>query len=235
MVHPVTNKIPAAVTHQLLANNTLATVTINEGIHIIKAYLPSHSDRTTIENYIAEVFKHKFSASLNEFMPLLVTFEQEDGSISAALGIRFADQQTLFAEQYTQKEIDHVVLEQFNILDKREHIVEIGSLASTQSGYARHLFLAMTKILTQWRYQWLTFTAIPAVLNVFRKLRLNPVELCNATLKDLINTTTDWGNYYDKNPKVMIGDVFSANTYLEQHHGYRNMSFQTCSYRQLKS
>ena len=225
MEQPASHTIPFALFRRLLNNNNLATVSINQREHLIKAFLPSHQVRRDIENYIAGVFRHRFSARLDDFMPLLVILEKPDGEIAAALGIRFADQQTLFAEQYIHKEIDHVVLEQFNILDHREHIIEIGSLASTESGYARHLFLAMTKILTQWKFQWLTFTAIPVVVNVFKKLKLNPIEICNAKLKDLANTKTDWGSYYDKNPKVMIGDVFAANQYLEKINAYRNMIF----------
>lgn len=220
------NKIPKVLIQQLQQNDYLATVSIKQTNFIVRAYLPEHIERARVENYIANVFSESFNADLKEFMPLLVTFENQNGEIFAALGIRFADQQILFAEQYSHKEIDTVVLEKFNILDKREHIVEIGSLASTKSGYAHHLFLAMTKILTSWRYQWLTFTGIPAVINVFRKLKLNPIELCNATIKDLVHSDTNWGSYYDKNPKVMIGDVFNANNYLEQHNCYQNMEFR---------
>ena len=219
------NTIPKSLYNQIQKNNCLATVTLENNNYVIRAYLPIHEERARVESYIEKIFRNKFDANLREFLPLLITLENEHGEIFAALGIRFADKQMLFAEQYTHKEIDSVVLEKFNILDKREHIVEIGSLASSKSGYARYLFLAMTKILTSWRYRWLTFTAIPVVINVFKKLRLNPVELCNATIKDLVHTKTNWGSYYDKNPRVMIGDVFSANTYLEQNNCYGNMEF----------
>lgn len=221
--------VPRVLTQQLQKNDYLATVRIKQTQYIIRAYLPTHSERARVENYIASVFKQSFAADLQDFLPLLITFENTAGEIFAALGMRFADQQILFAEQYSHKDIDSVVLEKFNFLDTREHIVEIGSLASTESGYARYLFLAMTKILTNWRYQWLTFTAIPAVVNVFKKLRLNPIELCSATIKDLVHTNTNWGTYYDKNPKVMIGDVFNANNYIEQINGYSNMEFAKVS------
>jgi hypothetical protein len=45
------------------------------------------------------------------------------------------------------------------------------------------------------------------VLNVFRRLRLEPQPLCRADKALLGAAADDWGSYYDHHPVVMAGRI----------------------------
>ena len=219
-------QIPDDLYNRIKQNNCLVRVSVRQCQFKISAYLPEHPDRSRVEQYISDVFKNHYDAQVHDFHPLLITIENSLGDIIAALGMRFADYQRLFAEEYSHKQIDHLFTESFKVAGDRKHTIEIGNLASSHSGYAKFLFVAMTRILAEWQFQWLTFTAVPAVINVFKKLKLNPVEVCRAHLRDLKIGSSDWGDYYQHNPRVMLGDITSAHQFLQQQGSYQRIGFQ---------
>lgn len=188
--------------------------------------MPDDTDRARVESYIQNVFRKHYQADVRDFHPLLMTIENGSGEIISALGLRFAHEQKLVAEAYARQDIGQLFNEKLHINAHREHMIEIGNLASSHSGHAKFLFVAMTRVLSDWHFRWITFTAVPAVINVFRKLQLKPVEVCPAQLKDLTNTRSDWGAYYQHQPRVMLGDIASAHSFLEQQGSYQRLDFQ---------
>lgn len=220
------NNIPQTLYDRIRQNNCLVNVSVRHCQFTIKAYLPDDAERNRVENYIQNIFSKHYKASVHDFHPLLVTIENASNEIIATLGLRFADHQRLVAEDYSHREVNHLLNENLNVYGDRKHMIEIGNLASSHSGYARFLFVAMTKILSDWHFQWLTFTAVPAVLNVFKKLKLNPVEVCMAHLHDLKVSNSDWGEYYQHQPRVMLGDITTAHRFLEQQGCYQRINFQ---------
>ena len=225
LVNAVTH-IPQTLVERIRRDRNLVSVSVRHCQFSIRAYLPDDSDRTRVEEYIQTIFSKHYKASVNDFHPLLITIENNHNEIIAALGLRFAEQQRLVAEEYSDKEAEYLFSEHFKINGERKNIIEIGNLASSHSGYAKFLFVAMTRILTDWHFQWLTFTAVPSVINVFKKLKLNPIEVCMAHLSNLKYSNSNWGEYYQHNPRVMIGDIRSANHFLEQQGSYQRINFQ---------
>lgn len=218
--------IPQALYERIKNNHCLVHVSARHCQFTIKAYLPDDAGRTRVENYIHDIFRRHYKADVHDFHPLLITIENSNNEIISALGLRFADRQPLVAEEYSDKEISILLTENLKTFGDRKHTIEIGNLASSHSGYAKFLFVAMTKILADWNFQWLTFTAVPSVINVFKKLKLNPVEVCMAHLKNLKTSYSDWGDYYQHNPRVMLGDITSAHRFLEQQGSYQRINFQ---------
>lgn len=220
------NHIPQTLYEKISKNPCLVNVSVRHCQFTIKAYLPDDTNRVRVEHYIQNIFHKHYKASVNDFHPLLITIENQHNEIIAALGLRFADHQRLVAEEYSEKDISHLFSEKLDIHSERKHMIEIGNLASSHSGYARFLFVAMTRILADWHFQWLTFTAVPSVINVFKKLKLNPIEVCNAHLNNLKTSCSDWGEYYQHKPRVMLGDIRNAHHFLEQQGSYQRINFQ---------
>ena len=218
--------IPQALHERIQFNNCLVKVSIRQCNFKIMAYLPEHPGRRRVEKYIADIYSKHYKANINDFHPLLITIERPNGNIIAALGIRFADHQKLFAEEYSHENIENLFTENLKVDSNRKQTIEIGNLASSHNGYAKFLFVAMTKILFDWHFQWITFTAVPAVINVFRKLKLNPVEVCSAHISNLKHSSSDWGEYYQHSPKVMLGDIGNAHKFLQQLDSYQRINFQ---------
>ena len=220
------NNIPQTLYERIRNNHYLVSVSVRHCQFTIKAHLPDASDRPRVEQYIQTIFSRHYKASVNDFHPLLITIENHNNEIIAALGLRFADHQRLVAEEYSEKDISHLFNEKLNVHGERKHMIEIGNLASSHSGYAKFLFVAMTRILADWHFQWLTFTAVPSVINVFKKLKLNPVEVCMAHLNNLKTSRSNWGEYYQHKPRVMLGDISNAHRFLEQQGSYQRINFQ---------
>lgn len=184
---------------------------------VVKAYRSWDGGRTQVENYIADVFQKQHGAVVNQFMPLLITLECEAGNILAVAGLRTAAGEKLFLEQYMDFPIEKIVSSKLSQKSNRNHIAEIGNLASTKQGASRYLFVALTALLVEWDLTWLAFTGTHQVLNVFSRLGLNPVQVCRADPQRL-ESASHWGTYYDNNPQVMVGDVLGGFKALNDYH-----------------
>ena len=218
--------IPSGLLCRIKQNQDLVRVSIRQCNFVVRAYLPESDGRKTVEAYIHEVFRKRYGAHVVDFYPLLITIENCQGEIIAALGLRFASEHALVVEDYAHQNMSALLERNLHASGQRKNMIEVGNLASSHSGYAKFLFVAMTRILSDWHFQWLAFTAVPSVLNVFRKLKLNPVEVCDACHEDLQGSQSDWGDYYQHQPRVMLGDILSAHQYLEQQGSYQRIDFQ---------
>lgn len=146
---------------------------------------------------------------VNQFMPILITLESEAADIFAVAGLRTANGEKLFLEQYMDFPIEKIVSSKLSQKSYRNHIAEIGNLASTKQGASRYLFVALTALLVEWDLTWLAFTGTHQVLNVFSRLGLDPLQVCRAD-PDRLESVSHWGTYYDNNPQVMVGDVLGG-------------------------
>ena len=70
-------------------------------------------------------------------------------------------------------------------------------------------------------FSWVVFTGADTVLNVFRRLRLEPQPLCTADKSLLGDAAGDWGTYYDHHPVVMAGRIVEGLDAVELMPGIR--------------
>jgi len=175
----------------------------------------SCSEREKVERYIARQFRGTHGATIRDFMPLLVTMSC-DNLLSAAVGIRPAQGQALFLEQYlggpVEKTISHIAGRPV----ERRNISEIGNLVATKRGSSQLLFLILTAVVHSTGSQWLVFTATPAVQKSIRRLGFKFFTLCDADPAMLHETTClqDWGSYYQNRPQVVAGRLSEAMAIL---------------------
>lgn len=181
---------------------------------------PGDEFRDEAEEYIQSLFARTYRARIQQFMPLIMSLYDIDTCILAVLGLRPATDEKLFLEQYLDVPVEselNKVLVAFGAEVKREDIIEVGNLASSHTGGARWLIIALTAYLQGAGYQWTVFTALPALQNSFRRLGLKLIPLTEANLDKLpVECHADWGNYYDGKPHVVAVNVPHAYGVLDR-------------------
>lgn len=179
------------------------------------------AQRSNLECYIANQFRAIHNAEIHEYLPYLLSLSCA-GNFTAAAGLRPARGQKLFLERYLDGRVE-VALERVGTgLVSRNHVVEIGNLAATQRGFSQLLFLLLTAVLQQTRFEWVVFTATPVVQKTLRHLGFELHTLGEADPSTLeASERSDWGRYYECRPQVVAGHVASATSVLATRRRHR--------------
>ena len=189
---------------------------------LLRHYYPCTKGRSEVEAYIASRFSSEHGARINEFMPHLLAVYSQDGEILAATGIRSGAEETLFLESYLDQSIEGVLAKNLPSSRKtpgREHIVEIGNLASNNISASRFLFRELFKTCRSLEYRWVVFTSCQRLCRAFKHLELSLIKLADAKEAQLSNLPGQWGTYYHDKPSVMAGylpDGMALLTYDSQ-------------------
>ncbi len=173
-------------------------------------------DRSELEQFVHDAFADQYGADIQSYLPWLLGIHDQYGELQGALGMRSAHGTPLFLEQYLSDSIENVVSGATGIEVDRREIIEVGNLAATSPGGARLLILTLTAFLRGAGYQWVTFTALPSLINSFRRLGLPLYHLADARPEYLADNDTDWGNYYRGNPHVVAGNVAEGFRVLDK-------------------
>jgi hypothetical protein len=169
-------------------------------------------ERREVERFIHTCFRDAYGADVHSFLPVLMALRGAGGELLAALGLREAESGPLFLEHYLDQPVEAVMAERLGVPVARGGVVEVGNLVAAHAGGARWLITALTAFLHARGAEWVVFTAVAAVRNVFQRLALEPVALAPAQPQRLGAAAREWGRYYDRAPWVMAGQVA---------HGYR--------------
>ncbi|MCY1524463.1 Thermostable hemolysin [compost metagenome] len=140
-------------------------------------------------------------------MPELLSMRNHHGALSAVAGLRLASQGQLFLEQYLEAPAETMIAQLAARPVARDQIVEVGNLASINSGNARLIIVAVTCLLYLRGLDWVVFTGAPTLINSFRRLGLEPVLLGEADPGRLGDAQQQWGTYYEQKPQVFSGSI----------------------------
>lgn len=166
--------------------------------------LPEAAGRAEVEQFIAEVFRKAYGATIRRFKPCLMSLRDRDGKLVAACGFRNAVLEPLFLENYLDQPIEALLSEHTGLAVKRSDIVEVGNLSVIEPGMARYLIAAIFSQLHATSKEWAVFTAVPMVRNAFIKIGLDPVILGAPDKSRLpAEEQADWGSYYEQKPQIM--------------------------------
>lgn len=178
----------------------------------------SSPSRQNVEHYIADSFHSSYQAEVTEFLPYLLS-THTNGKLIATIGFQpAATKHPLFLEQYITSNIELELSRLINESIKRNQIIEVGNLTSGHRGMASQiLFILSVAILHQAGFKWVTFTATKQVQSLLDKLKLVPVEICEASPDNLVDKGVSWGSYYDDTPKVLAGNLADAIAQLNTH------------------
>jgi len=163
-------------------------------------------ERSAVEIGIMQKFERTYGAHLTHFLPDLLRLSVSD-NLGAVVGIRAADGNSLFLEQYLDQPVEQAVASAFMTPVDRNQIVEIGNLAANLPGLACSLFAILAEVLSQAGYRWVACTATPQVESMLAKMNFPARTICSADPSRLEADSADWGDYYASQPRVIAGDV----------------------------
>jgi len=166
-------------------------------------------NRQNVERYIGARFQRVYGAQINHFQPQLITLTGAS-SYCAAVGLAAASSGKLFAETYLRSPIEQLIAEAKGEPVGREQILEIGNLVSTWKGSGLLLFVFLSELIERLGYRWVVFTATRHVERLLGRLHYAPVVLADADPGCLPDGGASWGSYYQRQPRVMFGEVRPA-------------------------
>ena len=164
--------------------------------------------RARVEAFVREVYAAHYGAQVRQFMPVLVSLEDDAGLVVAAAGYRSAVQ-PLFLERYLDRPVEQVLADAAGATVPRAAIAEVGHFASVQPGQGRRLMAYVGQHLAAAGFQWVVSTATRELRVIFERVRIRPVTLGAADPAVLGAAADDWGSYYAHAPLVLAGEVRS--------------------------
>lgn len=182
----------------------------------LEQHLQGDPARGEAERYIQNRFFDTHGADVRLFMPELWALRGADEALSATAGIRLAEHDTLFLEQYLDHPIEQLAANVAGGEVPRSAIVEVGNLAASNIGSARLCIITVTWLLTQRGFEWVTFTGNASLVNSFHRLGLRPVPLSPADPLRLGEQRHEWGRYYQTRPSVHIGNIRTGFAHLSR-------------------
>ena len=194
----------------------------------LTVYQPWHPERWRVEAFIARRFQQMHGAIITQFLPCLISLEDQAGNILAAVGIRSAHTGPLFLEQYLVRPIEQELKTFTGVHCGRRDVIELGNLAGNVRGIGRCFIAVLSDALMIWGIHWLVCTGTLEVSNIFRRLNITPLPLAAARREQLRDGHAQWGSYYERQPVVMAGDLRLAaedvrrQGYLSRYH-YRRL------------
>lgn len=162
------------------------------------------SDRKEVEQFIHSVFATNHGANVQHFMPQLVSLRNANGELVAAFGLRKAECEPLFLEQYLETPIESVLSNRFNKAITRNQITEIGNLAVSNPRNAGVLIAHVIQHSLDIGVEWCVATAHHRLQNGLIKGGRDVYALAAADKNRLAPTElASWGSYYENQPQVV--------------------------------
>ena len=160
--------------------------------------------RLEVEHFICERYWFSFNACLTQLPENILAVYQND-LLVAACGVQFADQKTIFSEQYMDQALCN-----YSVLGKpvpaRHAIAEIGSMATLGRRYLPYLVEAIVFALRDVQRTLIVFTATRGLAHFLerRGIELQKLALAERSKLDL-DANAEWGSYYAHQPSVFAG------------------------------
>lgn len=182
---------------------------------VVSIYPAFARDRDAVEDFIIGVYARAYGAQIRVHYPILMSVRDKAGDILAAVGFRYAGDETLFLEQYLKTPVEDV------LQCPRSGIVEIGNLASQGGGASLFLFAALSAYLYHKDKAYAVVTSTRFLQQRFHDLGLKPRKLAAANPDLLLQKDENWGSYYATDPHVMAGRVDEGYKRLQNGLGAR--------------
>lgn len=158
-------------------------------------------DYLCVADFIKTVYRQSYDARIEVSYPVLMNVRNAKGDILCAVGVRYAAGGPLFLENYTKTALDVI------LGCARRHIAEIGNLASGGQGASVFLFAALAAYLDHQGIRHAAITGTDFLHRYFERSGLEPRRICDADIKSVRDGGQDWGSYYDRQPRVLVGSV----------------------------
>lgn len=163
----------------------------------------AHPQSNAVRQYVYRRYKRAFNAQLDEFMPVFLTlFETE--KIVSVCGIRAANSDELFLEQYLDESAEVLVRKALGAHVERSQLIEFGQLASFSMGFSKAHFHLMAQMLIEKGYHYCIFTATQPLMALMKRMGLS-LNIVHAADDSRVINSSRWGTYYQYQPQIVVG------------------------------
>lgn len=173
-------------------------------------------ERLRVEAFLEAAYDRAFQGRIRNHYPTLMSVQDRQGTILAAVGFRFASLGPLFLEQYLDEPVEAAMSARLAVPTDRAAIAEIGNLASESPGASLFLFLALARHLDQRGCTHAVATATRQLRRSFARVGFATQPLTRAEPGRLGGGAADWGAYYSRDPEVLAGAIAPALPALAQ-------------------
>ena len=173
-------------------------------------------ERRRVEAFLESAYDRAFQGKIRRHYPFLMSVQDRDGQIHAAVGFRFAATEPLFLEQYLDAPAEAAIAAKLGGPVERKGVAEIGNLASESPGASLFLFLALASHLDRQGCTHAVATATHQLRRGFARAGFLTQPLARAEVGRLTTGAGDWGGYYDRDPEVLAGPIAPALPALAQ-------------------
>ncbi len=156
----------------------------------LSLHLADDPGRMALERFIHQCFALSHQADIQHFLPQLLAFHDSQGRLTAAAGIRPANDGPLFLERYLDMPLEDAVSRVVGATLPRSCMIA-----------------AVTWLLASRGLHWVAFTGAATLINSFQRLGLTPVVLAPADPARLEDQAEIWGTYYSHCPQVFAGNI----------------------------
>jgi len=200
----------------LISTNTVlyyssTQANIPKNIYKVELVTPASFRRNKVEEFIKDSYKKHFSANLNTFFPLILTvINIEDDSIMGALGIRYADEENLFSENYLPDTVENSIFTHEKSFINRSKIIELGNFVVECKADIKFVLPAVSQFIKSLDVDWVVYTLTRPIKSYFNKFGIELNFLHDARAEAVNGAATDWGKYYKFNPAVYYSSVHKS-------------------------
>lgn len=173
-------------------------------------------DRLRVEAFLEASYAKAFGGHIARHYPTLMSIQDDQGTIHAAVGFRIAAGTPLFLEQYLDQPIETALGTSIGKPVARAAIAEIGNLASASPGASLFLFLALANHLHRQGCTHAAATATRGLRRSFARVGFQTERLAPAQASRLADGGVEWGSYYTQAPEVLAGSIAPALPALAQ-------------------
>ncbi len=165
-----------------------------------------------IDRFVARQFRRSFNARIHTHFNCHLTLTERKSfssgvGILATAGIFQATEGKLFSEKYLDDPVEVLAENIFGEKIERETIAEIGNLASLDINYFKEYFYLLYIYLKEGNYRYVVVTATKSLMVYLRYFGVKYKYLTDARPHYLGPDAEKWGDYYRKNPSVLIGKI----------------------------
>jgi len=164
---------------------------------------------------IEKVYDSQYGAVIPAHADEMILVANQEGKIIAATGLREATDD-FFSQVYLNTPVEAAISKSLKRPVKRTEILEVVTLATATPVAILPLFAAVVAEGQARGKTYCMFTATSRLRQIFRKLKMELLELAPADPARLDNAG-DWGRYYATNPVVC---AISAECCSRYHIGF---------------
>jgi hypothetical protein len=162
---------------------------------------PSDDLRARVEHEIRTTYWERFQARLALLPSTLIASVSASGIVECAAGIRFAEQE-FFSECYLDLPVEIALQYRFGRAVRRHRVLEVCNLAGRKPGRSGSFIANFIKFAESAEFDWVIFTATKSLRALLERSGVRMTQLARAE-RFRVPNPSDWGSYYDHDPRVM--------------------------------